>query len=90
LWFSMILGLITIAFPTIAARVSWAWEKLAYILSKIIPPVVIGLVYIFVLVPSALLRRVFSQPNLMLDSKRKSYFDIVERPITKKYFEKTW
>ena len=52
------------------------WFKLAMLMSKVIEPVVMGVVFLGVLTPLAVLKRLFSKPSLALtyDASASSYW----------------
>ena len=53
------LSLAGLIIPAYLGPVEWAWMKLAHVISKVTTPIVMGLMYLLVLTPIGLLRRLF-------------------------------
>lgn len=54
---SLIIGLICLIIPSAGYGIVWGWYKLALILSRIVNPVVLGLLYFLFITPIALMFR---------------------------------
>jgi hypothetical protein len=87
---SLIIGLIGVFSDSLSKKIDWAWMKLSYLLSKIFPPILIGIIFFLVLFPLSLLSKLFTKDPLMLSNKYDSYFVNVEKPFDKSSFEKLW
>ena len=76
---SLILGLICLIIPLAGNGIVWGWYKLALILSRIVNPIVLGLLYFLFITPIALLFRFFDNDPLSLKNNRRSIFDVHEK-----------
>lgn len=87
---SLAVGVAGLISNSFSALIEKEWKRLSHILSHIIPPVLLGAVFCFVLFPLSLVSRLFTKDPLMLSSKHKTYFISVDKNIDKKSFEKIW
>ena len=87
---SLILGLICLIIPPAGNGIVWGWYKLALILSRIVNPIVLGLLYFLFITPIALLFRFFDNDPLSLKNNRRSMFDVHEKTFKKKDLEHPW
>lgn len=87
---SLIIGLISLIIPPAGHGIVWGWYKLAEILSRIVNPIVLGLLYFLFITPIALMFRLFGNDPLDLKKPRGSVFDYHEKSYTKKDLEKPW
>ena len=60
-----ILSVAGLAIPTMLGPVERAWMKLAHLISKVTTPIVMGVMYLFVLTPVGLLRRTLGGNPMM-------------------------
>lgn len=58
LWFSVSIGLVGLLSRQAAAWIHIGWMFLAKVLNRIVPPILLGIVFVFVLVPIASLQKV--------------------------------
>lgn len=56
------LGLISL---TLSKKVEWLWFKIAWLLSFIVPNILLSFIYFLILVPLALLNRLFSKNEIL-------------------------
>lgn len=87
---ALIVGLICIAIKPIGDRIVWLWYKLAEMLSKVMNPLILGIVYFTFITPIALLFRLFGNDPLALKEQKGSMFDIREHTFEKKDLENPW
>lgn len=87
---SLLIGLIGIFSDALSKKIDWAWMKLSSLLSKIVPPILIGIIFFLVLYPLSLLSKLFTKDPLMLSNKYDSYFVNVDKPFEKSSLEKLW
>jgi len=74
-----------------ATKIDYIWMKLSFVLSKIVPNIILTFVYFIFLVPIAFLSRIFAKKDvLMLKNKSNSLFVNVDENYDKTYFEKPW
>ncbi len=87
---ALIVGLVGVFSDTLSEKIDWAWMQLSNLLSKIFPPILIGIIFFLVLFPLSLLSKLFTKDPLMLSNKFDSYFIKVDKPFEKSSFEKLW
>ena len=72
-------------------KIDYLWSKLTFVLSLIIPNILLTLLFFLLLTPIALLSRLFGEKDpLMLKRRQGSMFKDYESEVDKEYFEKTW
>lgn len=88
---ALAVGLIGLLSKKAAKLIDFIWTKLAYILSLIIPKVLLFIIFFFLLFPLALLAKLFTKKdNLHLKKTKHSIFENSEIEITASSFEKLW
>ena len=76
---------------TLSNLVERIWIGLAKLLSKIIPNILLSIIYFVVLTPLAIISRtIFNETYLNYNNKSKSFFKNVNKDFSKKSFEKSW
>ena len=83
------LGAIGLFIKPLARRINWLWRKFSQGLGWVMSKVVMGVIYIFVLIPIAALARVSRKDPLMLN-KTDSYWHKPEKTFKKGDLEKMW
>lgn len=83
-------GMAGVISDTLSQKIEWAWMKLAHVLSKIIPTILLAAVFFLVLFPISLISKLFTKDPLMLSPKYKSYFVDINKTIDKKSMENIW
>jgi|TARA_B100001059_G_scaffold26014_2_gene20895 hypothetical protein len=67
------------------------WLKLAYLLSQVIPNILLTLIFYFMLTPIALLSKLFNaKSNFNSTNDKKSFFVNNPKKFNKDSFEKAW
>lgn len=75
----------------VANKINWLWTKLTWILSLIVPNILMSLVFYVVLFPFALISRIMGKKDpLHLKNRSDSLFKTCERQFDKKSFENPW
>ncbi len=91
LWISIIAGVFGIFSKRLLRIIVRIWDKISFVLSKIIPNLVLATVYYLILTPIALLSKFFSKSDhLMLKNNVESMFVDYYKEIKKTDFEKPW
>jgi hypothetical protein len=72
--------LITFVRPTLFSGANRLWMKLAFLLSRIVNPLVIGLLFFLVLAPMGFLLRLFGKDPLKLKPENRSSYWIARNP----------
>jgi hypothetical protein len=88
---AVIMGLIGFFSNYLSKKIVFVWMKLAWLLSLIIPPFFLGIIFYLFLFPIAILSRLFGEKDpLRLKNKGTSFFVAVEKEFDKASFEKPW
>ncbi len=83
-----ILGLIS---SKLAYWIDFLWMKLAWVLSLIVPNILLSAVFFLVLFPVALLSRLFGESDpLWLKNRRDSFFKETNKTFDPESFENPW
>lgn len=91
LWIAGSVGALGLLSSYLALKIQDAWMGLSKILSHIIPPVILSIIFYVILFPIAVLSRLFGEKDpLQLKKTDKSLFKTVDKSCTKDTFEKTW
>lgn len=91
LWTAITIGILGMLSSFIASKIQDLWMGLSTILSRIIPPVILSVIFYIILFPVALLSRLFGEKDpLQLKKTDRSVFKSVNREYSKDSFEKTW
>ena len=83
-------GITGIVSSFLSKWITWAWDKLGYILGLVIPKIILVLIFYIFLFPIAVLARLFRKDPLLLSNNYKSFFLERNYVPAKKDFEKTW
>lgn len=88
---TLVMGLACALSGWAAEKISWLWMKLTWVLSKIMPNIILSGVFYLFLTPLALLSRTFGEKNpLMLKNPGQSTFKKKEDAYSKESLEKMW
>jgi len=91
LWLAVAVGIFGLLSPYLAVKIQNVWMGFAKVLSYIIPPVLLSIIFFVILFPIALLSRFFGEKDpLQLKKTDKSLFKTVDKTFMKDSFEKTW
>jgi len=91
LWVAITIGVLGVLSPFMARKIQDLWMGLSRILSHIIPPILLSIVFFVILFPIALLSRLFGNKDpLQLKKTDKSLFNTIDKSFSKDSFEKTW
>lgn len=87
----LIIAVISILSQRIATYIDMLWMKLAWVLSLIVPNIVLSLVFFGILTPIAFLSKLFgAKTGIDLKDTSTSFFKEVDKTFDKSSFEKTW
>ena len=71
--------------------IDYLWMRLAWLLSLIVPKIILSAFYYLLLFPMALISKVFGNKNgIVLKNNRNSFFLDVNKEFNKSSFEKPW
>jgi hypothetical protein len=88
---STTLGLIGVLSKYLAIKVDFLWMRLAWLLSLIIPNILLSIVFYIILTPVALISTLFSKKDEMfLKNTSSSLFKENNKTFNKKSFKNPW
>jgi cytochrome c oxidase subunit IV len=88
---SLVIGLLGLISDFVASKIHYLWMKLAWLLSLIVPNIVLSIIFFVLLTPIALLSKIFGDKNpLYLKNTNKSMFKNSNKEFDKNSFEKPW
>lgn len=88
---AFIIGVLGIFFPYVAIKIDWFWMKLSWVLSKIMPNILLTVFFYLFLTPIAFLSRIFGEKNVMtIKNTKESMFKEVNKTFPVSSFEKPW
>lgn len=91
IWVSVIIGVIGMFSPYLSAQIDFLWAKLTWVLSLIVPKILLSTVFYLFLFPIATLSKWFgNKDNLYLKNPPKSTFKDINKTFDKNSFEKPW
>ena len=91
LFMSLILGLTGVISKYLAIKIDFLWMRLAWLLSLIIPNILLSVVFYIILTPIALFSRLFSKKNeLFLKNTSSSLFKNKNKTFNKNSFCNPW
>jgi hypothetical protein len=83
-------GLVGIISDEGSKKIEWIWSKLSFVLSKIIPNILLASLFYLVLFPLSMLSKLFIKDPLLLKNKYDSLFIDVKPSSIKESMEKIW
>ena len=91
IYVSLVIGLAGAFSDYLSTKIDFVWMKLAWVLNKIIPNILLGAIFYIFLVPIATLSKLFGKSDpLNLKNKNASTFKNSNKNFEKATFEKMW
>ncbi len=91
LYIALIVGVLGALSNYLAEKIDWVWTKIGWILSFIVPNILMTIIFYLVLTPTAFLSRIFGKYDPMdLKNTQVSLFKKKESSFSKESFEKPW
>jgi ABC-type microcin C transport system permease subunit YejE len=88
---SLTVAILGSSFSKIRYGINYVWMKIAWVLSLIIPNVLLTIVFYTILFPTSLLRKIISNKDpLNLKDTKSTLFKNVDKLYTKESFENPW
>lgn len=85
------MGCIGVFLPHLSIKIDFIWMKLAVLLSKFIPNVLLVLIFYFFLFPLGLMSRLFGKEKpLWVKNDRATTFDDSSEKFDALFFKKPW
>jgi len=88
LWGAILIGLIGVFIPSLAAHIHWAWMKLSHGMGYVMSKVMLTLVYTLVVLPMSFFSK--KKLSLRLSAKKESYFKERNYTYKKEDLENVW
>lgn len=91
LYLAFSLGLLSILSPWISKKAEWLWFKLTYILSLIVPNVLLGVIFYLFLTPIAFLASLFAKKDsFLLKKPEHSAYQVINKKYVAADLENPW
>ncbi|MFP5470851.1 MAG: hypothetical protein ACLGGV_04585 [Bacteroidia bacterium] len=91
LYAALSVGVIGVFSNYLSKKIDFLWMKLAWLLSLIVPKILLSVIFYFVLFPVSLLSKLFSKKDpLILKNTKNSTFIDVNKTFDKKSLENPW
>lgn len=91
IYISLAVGLVGMFSPFLSKQIDFLWMKLAWLLSLVVPKILLSLIFYIFLFPIATLSKLFGNKDpLMLKNEEDSTFRSKEKVFEKSTFEKMW
>lgn len=75
----------------LAEKIDWIWTKIGWVLSFIVPNIIMTIIFYVVLTPTAFLSRLFGKSDpIDLKNSQSSLFKKKDATFSKESFEKPW
>lgn len=88
---AIIIGVLTLISSFIGDKIEWLWEKIGSLLGKIVPNILLSIVFYFFLFPLSIIKRMTSKGNpLFLKNTESSYFVNTDKSFSRFDLEKMW
>ena len=89
LYISLVVGIIGIVSEFLTSKIVWVWDKITWLLSKIMPNVLLTIVFYLFLFPVAILSRIFGNYDVLsLKNNKPTLFKGTNKAFTKANLEK--
>lgn len=84
-------GLVGVFSTFLSEQIDFVWGKLTWVLSLIVPNIILSIIFYLFLFPIALLSKAFGKKDpMMLKNKSTSVFRSVEKQFDARSFERTF
>ena len=88
---ALVIGLSGILSSYLAVKIDFLWMKLTWVLSLIVPNILLSIIFYVLLTPIALLSRIFSKEDqLFLKNNSQSIFKEYNKQFDKDSFKNPW
>lgn len=91
LYIALAVSLMGIISPWLSKKIAFLWDKLSWVLSLIIPNILLSIVFYFILFPISLVSKLMgAKSQIVLKNKSNSFFIESNKEFNKSSFEKPW
>jgi hypothetical protein len=85
------LGILSILSTWISKKIEWVWFKLTYLLSLIVPNILLGVIFFLFLTPIAFLASLFAKKDsFLLKKPNDSAYQIINKKYSAADLENPW
>jgi len=84
------IGIAALLIPAVASGIHWFWMKLSHVMGAVSGRVILTLIYLLVLLPLAMLARIFGKSNFRLKVGGTTYFKERNHTYTKEDMMHPW
>lgn len=89
--FCLSIGLLSLISPYISMKIDFVWNQITWLLSLIIPTILLTVIFFFILTPIAFLSKLFGKKNMLqIKNTSDSLFINSNKEFNSKSFEKPW
>ncbi len=90
-WVALAIGFAGLSSPFLSEKIELIWSKIGYMLSLIVPNVLLCLIYYLLLFPVSVLSKLFGKKDpLVLKNRLKSMYTDCSKNFDKTEFENPW
>lgn len=91
LYIALGVGILGALSSFLAEKIDWIWSKLGWVLSFIVPNIIMTIIFYLVLTPTAFLSRIFGKSDVMdLKNTNESLWKSKNTTYSRESFEKPW
>ena len=91
IYVSLIVGAIGLFSDYLSQKIDFVWMKLTWVLSLIVPNILLGAIFYLFLFPISMLSKLFGKSDpLLLKNSNSSTFTTEHKEFSKASFEKPW
>jgi hypothetical protein len=91
LWISFLVGLIGVFSEKLSVIIEKVWMKLAFVLSKIVPNIVLAFIFFLLLWPIAFLTKIIRKKEFFkLKHSNDSFYTLKNGGYSKSFFDNMW
>ena len=87
---AVVVGLVGVLSNYLSEKIEWVWMKLTMVLSKIVPNILLSVIFYVFLFPIAMISRIGSKDPMMLKNKGNTVFKEHKKEFDKRSFENPW
>jgi hypothetical protein len=87
---SGVIGIIGLISDFLAQKIEWFWFKLTWVLSLIVPNILLSIIFYLFLFPISVLARIFSKSNFLQLKKSNSTWVKVEKTFDGESMQNPW
>jgi len=90
IYLSFTLGAIGLFSTYLSKIVDYLWIKLAWILSLIVPNILLGIIFYLILFPIALISKIFNKDTLKIKKQKKSIYKEINKTFVREDLKNPW